>query len=84
MLISLFEFILDINGKFKVIHFTSSNLLHDFPNDKYMLFSLLKKKEKSYENMGQPDPTHPFCHVYPQPDPFSTCLKYVPFLPGMF
>ena len=50
---------LDISGEFKVKHFTSSNLLHDFPNDKYMLFSLLKKKKKkSCEKYGsiQPDP----------------------------
>ena len=25
------------------MHFTSSNLLHDFPNGKYILFYLLKK-----------------------------------------
>ena len=36
VLISLTEFIIDISGEFKVMHFTSSNLLHDFPNDKYM------------------------------------------------
>ena len=46
VLISLIQFILDISGEFKVMHFTSSNLLHDFPNGKYMLFSLLKKKKK--------------------------------------
>ena len=51
------------------------------------LYKNLKKKKKKkihVKNTSQPDPTHPFCHVYPQPDPFSTCLKYVPFLPGMF
>ena len=31
-------FILDISGEFKVMHFTSSNLLHDFLNGKYMFF----------------------------------------------
>ena len=37
------------------MHFTSSHLLHDFPNDKYMLFSLLKKIH--VKNTGQPDLT---------------------------
>ena len=36
---SLTKFILDISDEFKVMHFTSSNLLHDFPNGKYKLFS---------------------------------------------
>ena len=40
VLISLIEFIHDINSEFKVMHFTSNNLLHDFLNGKYMLFSL--------------------------------------------
>ena len=32
-----------MSGEFKVIHFILSNLLYDFPNDKYMLFSFKKK-----------------------------------------
>ena len=46
------EFILDINGEFKVMHFRSSNLLHDFPNGKYMLFSKKKKKKNHVKNTG--------------------------------
>ena len=38
------------------MHFTSSNLLHNFLNDKYMLFSLYKKNH--VKNMGQFDLTH--------------------------
>ena len=38
------------------MHFISSNLLHNFPNDKYMLFSLKKKKKKHVKNTGQPAP----------------------------
>ena len=37
-------FILDISGEFKVMHFTSSNLLHDFLNGKYMLFFIMLRK----------------------------------------
>ena len=37
------------------MHFISSNLLHNFPNGKYMLFYLLKKKIH-VKNTGQPDP----------------------------
>ena len=36
------------------MHFISSNLLHNFPNYKYMLFSF--KKKKNVKNTGQPDP----------------------------
>jgi len=44
ILICLAELILDMSEEFKVMHFTLSNLLRNFPNGKYMLFSLLKKK----------------------------------------
>ena len=36
------------------MYFTSSNLLHDFPNNKYM-FSSHKKKKNHAKNTGQPD-----------------------------
>ena len=52
------ELILDMSGEFKVMYFTSSNLLRDFSNGKYMLFSL-KKKKIHVKNMGQPDPNWP-------------------------
>ena len=44
-----------MSGKFKIMHCTSSNLLHDFPNGKHMLFSLNKFK-KNVKNTGQSDP----------------------------
>ena len=40
------------------MHFTSSNLLHNFPNGKYVFFSLLKKKKIHVKNTGQPNQTH--------------------------
>ena len=50
------------------MHFTSNNLLHNFSNGKYMLFSLFKKKKIHVKNMSQLDPTHnPI-------DPTQTCL----------
>ena len=55
------------------MHFTSSNLLHDFLNGKYMLFSF--KKKIHVKNMGQPDPTHNLIDL----NPFLTRLKW-PFL----
>ena len=58
------EFVLDVSGEFKVMHFTSSNLLHDFPNGKYKLFSLFffLKIINSYEKykltrLTRPEPT---------------------------
>ena len=39
---------LDISGEFKVMHSTLSNLLHDFPDRKYMIFSLYIKKKKKF------------------------------------
>ena len=53
---SLTKFILDLSSEFKVMHFTSSNLLHDFPNDKNMLFSLYIKK---FMRKIRSDPTRP-------------------------
>ena len=38
-----------MSSEFKVMYFISSNFLHDFLNDKYMLFSLKKKKKNSSE-----------------------------------
>ena len=59
------------------MHFTLSNLLYDFSNSKYMLFSLLKKIH--VKNTGQlnltyrpidPNPFNPLkmTHFDPQPD----------------
>ena len=45
-----------MSGKFKIMHCTSSNLLHDFPNGKHMLFFLNKLKNIYVKNTGQPDP----------------------------
>ena len=58
ILISLTEFILDISSEFKVMHFTSSNLLHDFPNGIHVVLFIKKKKKKSCEKYGstRPDP----------------------------
>ena len=44
-----------MSGEFKVMHFTSSNLLCDFRNRNtcYFLFKIFHMK-----NMGQVDPTH--------------------------
>ena len=53
------------------MHFTSCNLLHDFPNGKYMLFSLYKKI--NVKNTGQPDPTR----NPNDPNPFLTRLKWL-------
>ena len=66
ILISLTEFILDISSEFKVMHFISSNLLHDFPNGIHVVFFIKKKKKIHVKNMGQPDRTrNPI-----DPDPF--------------
>ena len=47
------------------MRFTLSNLLHNFPNGKHMLFSLLKKKKKIHvKYTDQLDPTR----LDPQPD----------------
>ena len=54
---SLTEFILDISVEFKVMHFTSNSLLHDFPNGKYTLFSLYIIIIIHVKNMGKPNPT---------------------------
>ena len=56
---SFSEFIFYIRDEFKIMHFTSSNLLHNFPNGKYMLFSLFKKKKEHVKNTSQTDPTKP-------------------------
>ena len=77
----LSKLIIDISDKFKVMHFISNNLLHDFSNDKYM-FSY---KEKFYVklranpthnpiNPTQTQPNRPICHVY-----LIHSGKYVPF-----
>ena len=53
---SLTGVILDLSSEFKVMHFTSSNLLHDFPNDKNMLFSLyIKKNSCEKYDLTRPD-----------------------------
>ena len=39
VLICLAKLIIDMSGEFKLMYFTSSNLLYDFPNGKYILFS---------------------------------------------
>ena len=56
------------------MHFISSNLLHDFPDDKYMLFYLLKKIHvKITDQLTRPNM---------QPDwlePFLTHLKWPVF-----
>ena len=58
------------------MHFTSSNLLHDFPNDKNMLFSLYKKKIH-VKNTTRPNPTYnPI-----DSNPFLTHLKWLAFDP---
>ena len=66
-----------MSDEFKIIYFTSSNLLHDFSNDKYMLFSFKKKKKKkSSEKYGSTQPN-------PQPnslDPSSTRPTRLPRL----
>ena len=57
---SLTKFILDISDEFKVMHFTSSNLLHDFPNGKYKLFSFyIYIYIYHVKKTRQPDPTRP-------------------------
>ena len=71
----LSKFVLDKSGEFKVIHFISSNLLHDFPNCKYMLFSL--KYIYIYVKKGS-------TRLNPQPDwlePIFNPLKMTHFLP---
>ena len=79
VLISLTEFILDIIGEFKVMHFTLSNLLHDFLNDKYMSFSLYIYIyiyiNIHVKNTGQSDPTSNSI----DPNPFLTRLKWLVF-----
>ena len=75
VLICLAVLVLDMSGEFKIIYFTSSNLLHDFSNDKYMLFSL-KIIKKSSEKYGSTQPN-------PQPDsldPSSTRPTRLPRL----
>ena len=62
---------LDISGEFKVMHFTSSNLLHDFPNGKHMLFYIYIYIYNSCEKYGLTDPTHNSI----DPNPFLTHLK---------
>ena len=61
------------------MHFISSNLLHDFPNGKYMLFSLILKKKKSCENTGQPNPTQPVTRLTRT---LFNLLKMTRFLPA--
>ena len=76
VLINLIEFILNISGEFKIMHFTSSNLLHNFPNGKYMLFSLCIYIYKIHmKNTGQLDPT---CNLI-DPNTFLTRLKWSVF-----
>ena len=51
------------------MHFTSSNLLHNFLNGKYMF---KKKKKKIHVKItGQLDSTYSLI----DPNPFLTCLK---------
>ena len=70
---------LNISGEFKIMHFTSSNLLHNFSNGKYMLFSL-KKKKIYVKNVGQPDPVWP--NLQPNlPEPIFNPLKMIGFWP---
>ena len=47
-----------MSGKFKLMHFTSSNLLHNFPSSKYMSFFFYIKK--FIVKNSKPDP--PICH----------------------
>ena len=70
---SLTKFILDISDEFKVMHFTSSNLLHDFPNGKYKLFSFYIYIYISCEKneATRPDPTRKPIDL----NPFLTRLK---------
>ena len=61
------------------MHFTSSNLLHDFPNGKYMLFYLLKNNflKNHVKSTGQSDLTrNPI-----DPNPFLIRLKWPVFDP---
>ena len=60
------------------MHFTSSNLLHDFPNDKNMLFSLYIKKIHA-KNTTWPDPT---CNSIDS-NPYLTHLKWPVFDPQL-
>ena len=75
VLISLTKFILDIIGEFKVMHFTLSNLLHDFLNGKYMSFSLYIYIYIHVKNTGQPGPTSNPIDL----NPFLTRLKWLVF-----
>ena len=56
MLICLAKLIFDMGGEFKIMYFTSSNLLHYFLNEKYFFFFSLR--EVMWKNMGQPNKTH--------------------------
>ena len=67
VLICLVELILDMSGKFKVMHFISSNLLYDFPNGKYIFPFFIKNfmlKNKSQPNLTQTQPDSLVFHVY--------------------
>ena len=60
------------------MHFTSSNLLYDFPNGKYMLCSLLKKKKSSCGKYGS---TRPATQLV-QPNPLVLPCLSVSTSPG--
>ena len=59
------------------MHFTSNNLLHNFPNGKYMLFFFyIYKKKKWKYGSTRPNPTWNL-----QPEPVLTHLKWLVFNP---
>ena len=67
VLICLVELILDMSGKFKVMHFISNNLLYDFPNGKYIFPFFIKNfmlKNKIQPNLTQTQPDLLVFHVY--------------------
>ena len=61
---SLTEFIFNISGEFKIMHFTLSNLLHDF-NGKCMLFSLLNFLFINHVKNIRANPTRPATYFNP-------------------